>query len=502
MRSSGILLHITSLPSPHGIGTLGKSAMDFVDFLSEAGQSYWQILPIGPTNESSSPYQSYSTFAGNPLLIDLDELVSEGLLKASEVDEIDWGSDPTRVDFKKVRAGRSHLLRSVYRRGYAGQLKAVQKFREDNADWLEDYAFFMALRKHFGTWWGCWPDELRLSFARAGADELGAPYREKLAEDIEYVVFVQYLFFQQWVQLRSYAQRRDVKLFGDIPIYVPLDSADVWSNPSQFQLDEKLMPQAIAGVPPDGFTADGQLWGNPLYKWDQMGMDGYSWWLHRMRRASELFDVVRIDHFRGLASYWSVPAGDTTARRGHWEQGPRAALIDAIKGECPSMSFVAEDLGYPADDVEELLAHSGFPGMEVLEFSFDTRDGGGNMPYQYPINSVCYIGTHDNETARQWLGSAYPKDVNLAKRYLGLSAEEGYVEGLIRGAMASDSKLFVAQMQDWLGLGAEARMNTPGTVGGTNWCWRLFPGALTPDLSRKIATMTSLFGRSARVGGC
>lgn len=492
-RSSGILMHISSLPSPYGIGSLGRDAYAFVDRLVRARQRYWQVLPLGPTSYGDSPYQSFSAFAGNPYFIDLDALAGDGLLDAETLAEIDWGDDPGSVSYERIYAERFGVLREAFTRArYRDELQAeLAAFLRDNADWLEDYALFMALKDAFGGEpWSNWPDALRLHDEDALAAE-----RERLSENITFYQFVQYLFFAQWSRLRAYANERGVSIIGDLPIYVPLDSADVWSAPAEFQLDGDRRPLWVAGVPPDYFTADGQLWGNPIYDWTRMRESGYAWWRRRMRSAAALFDCVRIDHFRGLSSYWRVEAGAETARDGEWVEGPGIEFIETIRRAVPQLEIIAEDLGYLTPDVLALLEASGFPGMKVLQFAFDAREPSNYLPHTYERHCVCCAGTHDNTTVAAWFSEADPDDAAMAARYLGLNEEEGYVWGMLRGGMGSVAELFIAQMQDCLGLGAAARMNTPGTLGGGNWRWRLLPDEFTDALVLRLAETTRLYGR-------
>ena len=492
-RSSGILMPISSLPSPYGIGTLGKAAYDFVDFLAKANQSWWQILPVGPTSFGDSPYQSFSTHAGNPYFIDLDLLCEDGLLKAEEVSAANWGKDPALVDYETIYRNRFDLLRKAADRGWKRDAEAIAAFAEKNAGWLQDYALFMALKRKFDmVSWIEWPDEsvrLRKSAAMERC-------RKELADDIALFVYIQFLFFRQWEKLRAYAHSKGIGIIGDLPIYVSLDSADVWANPKSFQLDDRSVPTEVAGVPPDYFTADGQLWGNPLYDWDAMKKDGFGWWIRRIEGASRLYDILRIDHFRGLESYWAVPYGEKTARNGRWVKGPGMDLMRVLTGWFPNLQFIAEDLGYPTPEVQQLLKDSGLPGMKVLEFAFDSRDTSDHAPHAYTPHCVCYAGTHDNAPLPMWKNEADPADIATACKYLGLNEAEGFHWGVIRGGMSSVADLFVTQMQDYLGLGEGSRMNTPGTLGG-NWQWRMLPGQITPELTEKIADMTRLYGRAA-----
>ena len=491
-RSSGILMPISSLPSPHGIGTLGAEARKFVDFLAAARQSWWQILPVGPTSYGDSPYQSFSAYAGNPYFVDLDLLCKDGLLTPDEVSAVSWGDDPARVDYSAIYNGRFPLLHLAMERGWERDADKVKSFSEENASWLPDYALFMALKRHFGMKsWTDWPDE----DIRLRRPEAVAHYQKALADDIRLFTYIQYLFFRQWEDLRSYAHEKGIGIIGDLPIYVAMDSADVWADPRAFQLDERNVPAEVAGVPPDYFTADGQLWGNPLYDWDAMKADGYTWWIRRIAGASRLYDILRIDHFRGLESYWAVPRGETTAKIGRWVKGPGMDLIGVLTEKFPNIQFIAEDLGYLTTEVRQLLADSGLPGMKVLQFAFDSREAANYLPHTYPRHCVCYAGTHDNSTLMGWKDEAAPADIAMAREYLGLHDEEGFNWGVLRGGQSSVADLFIAQMQDYLGLGSEARMNTPGILGG-NWQWRMLPGQITDELTARIARMTSLYGRS------
>ncbi len=490
-RKSGVLLHISSLPSPCGVGTLGRDAYAFADFLSAAGQSYWQLLPLGPTSVFDSPYQSFSTYAGNPYFIDLDMLAADGLLEEREYAGVDFGADAARTDYGKLYQNRLPVLRKAYARSKPRLTAAIDAFAAAQP-WVADYALFMALKTHFGgAVWTDWPDDA----IRLRAPEALERYRALLADEIGFHVFVQYAFFSQWTALRSYVHAHGVRLIGDLPIYVPLDSADVWTSPGLFQLDGSLRPMAVAGVPPDYFNADGQLWGNPLYDWDAMERTDYRWWIDRVRAAGTLYDVVRIDHFRGLASYWRVPAGETTARTGQWVTGPGMKLIRALKTAMPQLAMIAEDLGYLTPDVAALRREAGLPGMKIIQFAFDSREESDYLPHNYAENCICYTGTHDNTTAAGWFDEASPEDVQKAVAYLGLNEREGYVSGLLRAGLGSVARLFVAQIQDYLGEGGESRMNTPGTVGNGNWRYRVRPGVLTPALAERIRAMTARYGR-------
>ena len=482
-------MHITSLPGPYGVGTMGRYAFSFVDFLKLSGQSYWQILPLNPTGYGDSPYQSCSTFAGNHYLIDLDLLVEEGLLKKKELDQITWNLSETKVSFGLLYHHRLKILRLAYDRFQ--DKKVLDVFCKANSAWLPDFALFMALKNRFGGKpWYDWDEDLK--FRNSKAIEKA---KKELADEIRFHCFTQYLFFKQWSALRAYAHSQGIRIVGDVPIYVPYDSVDVWTNPSQFQLDKKLDPVAVAGCPPDGFTEDGQLWGNPLYRWDVMEADGFTWWIQRLAAAGEMYDVVRLDHFRGLESYWSVPYGDKTARNGKWVKGPGLAFVKAIHKELPKLEMIAEDLGYMTQEVMDLRDASGYPGMKVLQFGFDPKEPSDYLPHTYTRNTVCYTGTHDNMTMRQWFDTATEEEVELATAYMHVTADEGPVWGSIRTAMASVSDICVIQMQDFVEFGGEARMNFPGTLSDSNWTWRAKYDIISPTLSKRIYNMTKLYGR-------
>ena len=491
MRKSGILMHISSLPGGYGVGSMGAAAYAFVDFLVAVGQSCWQILPLSPTGYGDSPYQSFSTFAGNHYLIDLDILIEEGLLRAEELEGIDWGADPGRVDYGKLYNERARLLKLAF-----GRFEENEEFREfvrDNSLWLEDYALFMAIKEHFhGRDWQNWSVSLLMRLR-----PVMEAYREELDEAVRFQYFLQYEFFRQWKALRRYANERGIRIIGDVPIYVPLDSADVWANPELFQLDASRRPTVVAGCPPDGFSADGQLWGNPIYDWDKMHAERYHWWIRRMKAAAKMYDVVRFDHFRGFESYWTVPADAKTAAAGEWRKGPGMNFVGAIKRALPDLHIIAEDLGFVTPEVKKLLSDSGYPGMKVMEFAFDTREPSAKdyLPHCYPSNSVVYSGTHDNLTLKQWFDETCEEDVQNAIGYLGLNEQEGYVWGVIRGAMSSVSDLCIIQMQDYLQIGAEGRMNHPGTLTSANWTWRAKEGFATAELAKKIRSLTERYGR-------
>ena len=488
MRKSGILMHITSLPGPYGVGTMGKNAYAFLEFLHKSGQQSWQMLPLTPTGYGDSPYQSCSAYAGNPYLIDLDTLVRQHLLKKEELLAVDWGNDDTRVDFGKLYNGRTPILKLAYSRFRND--RALNAFMKKNGSWLNDYALYMALKETHGfAPWFRWEEELKTRDPEALEAQ-----RQALAEPIRFSCFVQYLFFKQWTALRKKAEEYGIELIGDVPIYVPYDSVEVWKDPQLFQLDEQLTPTAVAGCPPDAFTADGQLWGNPLYRWDVMEETGYKWWIDRLAAAGKLFDVVRLDHFRGFESYWSVPYGDENARGGKWVQGPGMMFVNALKKNLPNLDFIAEDLGFLTQEVLDLRDDSGYPGMKVLEFAFDSMEPSEYRPHTYTANTVCYTGTHDNMTMRQWFEEASEEAVKVAVDYMALTKKEGYVWGTIRTAMSAVSDRAIVQMQDYLNLGGEARMNFPGKPSG-NWTWRAKKGYLTGSLAARILELTQRYDR-------
>lgn len=492
MRASGILMPVFSLPSRYGIGSFSKSAYQFVDMLKRAGQKYWQILPLCPTSYGDSPYQSFSTYAGNPYFIDLDQLIEEKLLTRKECQACDFGDDPQDIDYGKLYESRFKLLRKAYERANVGEDQEFEAYRRENAWWLDDYALFMAVKDRFdGVAWNEWAEDIRLRWSNA-MDY----YRRELYYEIEFYSYLQFVFMKQWKKLKNYANINGIEIIGDIPIYVAFDSADAWANPELFQFDSENLPTAVAGCPPDGFSADGQLWGNPLYRWDYHRETGFDWWIHRIAYCSELYDVVRIDHFRGFDEYYSIPYGDTTARNGHWEKGPGIALFEAAKNRLGELNIIAEDLGYITDSVKKLVADSGFPGMKVLEFAFDSREKSDYLPYTYEKNSVVYTGTHDNETIAGWYAGLDKSDLKMCTDYMNIDRIPGkeYHWDFIRLAMLSVSDLCVIPIQDYLGLDNRARINHPSTL-GANWRWRLEKGQLSASLLKEIREMTRISGR-------
>lgn len=511
MRKSGILLHISSLPSPYGIGSFGKEAYQFIDQLVKAGQKLWQILPLGQTGYGDSPYQSFSTYAGNPYFIDLETLIEEGLLTKAECDSIDFGSDPRKVNYEKLHLGRLTILKKAYKRANVGENIDFIHYMQSQAYWLDDYSLFMAVKDYFnGKGFHLWPEDIKLRHQYA----LNY-YRELLYFEIEFYKFLQYLFSKQWYTLKSYANNKGIQIIGDIPIYVAYDSADTWSMPELFQLDNEHLPTAVAGCPPDGFAKEGQLWGNPLYQWDYHRHTGYHWWCSRIHYCFQLYDIVRIDHFRGFDEYYSIPYGSKTAIDGHWEKGPGIAVFDTIKYQMGYKTIIAEDLGYVTDSVRWLVNQSGFPGMKVLEFAFDSRDTGcatDYLPYNYIQNSIVYTGTHDNQTLMGWLEDINAQEMEIVLKYIGMEEEyatflknseknsspipifKKITQKLIRLALSSVSDTCIIPMQDYLLQGREYRMNTPSTL-GDNWKYRILKNEFHDDLAEQIAILCKTYGR-------
>lgn len=497
VRSSGVLMPIFSLPSPYGVGTLGRQAREFADFLARSGQSHWQILPIGPTGYGDSPYQSFSSRAGNPYLIDLDELERQGLLEREEYASLPWGDDPERVDYQALYRLRLPVLRRACDRLLSRSPAAFDRFCLLHQSWLDDYALFMALKEQYGgATWLEWPEDIRLRRPRAMAQA-----KKELEDDIRFWQGVQYLFFGQWQEFKSYVNGKGISIVGDLPIYVAGDSADVWAAPEQFLLDGTGRPTLVAGVPPDDYSADGQLWGNPLFRWDRMKQDGYAWWLDRVAFQFEIYDVLRLDHFRGFESYYAIPYGEKTARNGQWLPGPGMDFFRALRRSLGPRPIIAEDLGFLTPEVYQLLADTGFPGMKVLEFGFgDPGEDSEYLPHNYPVHSVAYPGTHDNDTILGWLDSLTPEQAKFARHYLRLSRREGLHWGVLRSLWASPAQLTVVQMQDLLGLDRRARMNTPSTLGG-NWQWRALPEAMGAGLARRLYRETAAYQRLPRPRG-
>ncbi len=480
MRRSGILMHITSLPGPGGIGSLGKEAYAFADFLKASGMAVWQVLPLGPTGYGESPYQSSSVFAGNPMLISCAALREAGLVAYDDGEEF-TPDDPERVDYPAVRENKEKLLRRCFAQSEGKLQKELADFRRENP-WVEDFALFTALKARYGgVMWTKWPDREVRRRQPAALERC----RRELDGEIRYHLFCQYLFFRQWFALKRYCNGLSIRLFGDMPIYVAEDSADTWTHPEAFQLDGEGVPKRVAGVPPDFFSADGQLWGNPLYRWFSLRLHGYGWWVERMAAMAKMYDIVRIDHFIGFANYYSVPQGAPNARTGKWIIGPGKSLFRTLEKKIPGLNIVAEDLGCVNDRVRRLLTAVGYPGMRVLSFGFGSGEDNPHLPANYVTNSVVYTGTHDNDTVRGWIGTADDAALAQARQLLGFDKPEDGPAAFVRAVLASRADTAMIPMQDVLGLGGWARMNRPGTI-GNNWLWRMAPGAATPELAQRL----------------
>ncbi len=492
-RQSGVLMHISSLPGKYGIGSFGQSAYDFVDFLVRTKQRYWQILPLGTTSYGDSPYQSFSAFAGNTYFIDFDILIEEGLLNEVDVKGADFGDDPRKVDYAKIFDARRPIMeKAVARFLKADDLSDYESFVEQNAVWLEVFAEYMAIKEHFDNLaWTEWPDE---AIRRRDAASL-ASYREKLADKLTYHRVTQYLFFKQWLRLKAYANEHHIEIVGDMPIYVAADSADVWAQPHFFKTDAVGKPTCVAGCPPDEFSETGQLWGNPIYDWEAMDKDGYAWWIERLRESFKIYDIVRIDHFRGFESYWEVPAGSETSASGKWVKGPDYKLFAAVKEALGDLNIIAEDLGFMTDEVIELRERTGFPGMKILQFAFNPDDESIDSPHLAPNNSVMYTGTHDNNTVLGW----YKDEIDDATRqymaqYTNRKEYETVPHAMLRTIFASVSFMAIATMQDLLELDSAARMNYPSTIGG-NWTWRMTAEELNPIVEGELYSLTKTYRR-------
>ncbi|WP_343102110.1 4-alpha-glucanotransferase [Romboutsia sp. MSSM.1001216sp_RTP31141st1_G3_RTP31141_220114] len=492
MRRSGMLLPIASLPSKYGIGSFSKEAYDFVDILEKAGQSLWQILPLGPTGYGDSPYQSFSTFAGNPYFIDLDELVKEGLLSEEECNSYDWGSNNKYIDYEKIYLSRFKILRKAYERSNISKNKIFKEYCEINKWWLHDYALYMSIKDSFSSKsWIEWDDDIR-----SRKEETILKYEEKLKDDITFYKYQQYLFTKQWSKLKAYANEKGISIIGDIPIYVALDSSDTWANPELFQLDKDCIPTAVAGCPPDGFSETGQLWGNPLYYWEYHKYTEYEWWIKRIEYSLKLYDVVRIDHFRGFDEYYSIPYGEKTAINGAWEKGPGLDLFKYIKEKLGDVEIIAEDLGFLTESVKQLLKDTGYPGMKILQFAFDSREESDYLPHNYDKNCIVYTGTHDNSTIKGWYEKINPQDKRMCVNYMNNKyTRESIIHwDFICLAMRSVANTCIIPVQDYLGLGNEARINIPSTL-GDNWKWRMNPNCFSKNLIKKIRMLTKLYGR-------
>ncbi len=494
MRASGILLPISSLPSGYGIGSFDKSAFDFVDTLVNAGQSYWQILPMGPTGYGDSPYQSFSTFAGNPYFISLEELVRKGYLTKKDLEDSGLDDDGKYVNYERLYYKRFPLLRKAFANSRIEQTKGFREYVAANEDWLRDYAVFMAVKdSRQGKSFLEWEDALKLRDMETVVD-----FQEKHLEDVQFYMFLQYEFERQWTKLKNYANENGIKIIGDIPIYVALDSADTWAHPELFQVTEDLTPKAVAGCPPDAFSETGQLWGNPLYDWKYHEETGFSWWMKRLEKCFAWYDMVRIDHFRGFDEYYAIPFGEPTAVNGKWEKGPGIRLFEVMREKLGEQNIIAEDLGFLTDSVRKLLKDTKYPGMKVLQFAFDSREESDYMPHNYDSNCVVYTGTHDNQTTLSWWDEMAKGDRDVALRYLNLPGrfvtKKKLTWQLIVMAQRSVADLCIIPAQDYLCLPSTARINTPSTL-GYNWQWRMKKDAFSDKLCKRIAKMTKLYGR-------
>lgn len=492
MRRNGMLLPIASLPSPYGIGGFSKEAYEFIDLLEETGQKLWQILPLGPTSYGDSPYQSFSTFAGNPYFIDLDTLAEKGWLTKEACEASDYGDNESYIDYGRIYNSRFILLKQAFLNSDILSDEKFIEFCKDNQHWLPDYALYMALKnQNDGKSWIEWEEEIRLR-----KPEAVECYKRELEEECNFYEFLQYEFHEQWTKVKEYAHKKGIQIVGDVPIYVAFDSADTWANPELFQLDEKNLPLGVAGCPPDAFSATGQLWGNPLYNWAYHKKTGYDWWLKRIAYCFDLYDIVRIDHFRGFDEYYSIPYGDETAVNGHWEKGPGMDLFNTVKEKLGELDIIAEDLGFLTESVFQLLKDSGYPGMKVLQFAFDPSEDSDYLTYKYQRNCVVYTGTHDNDTTAGWFEKLSDGDKEVALRYMNsfYTPKEEQHWDLIALAMRSTADTCIIPVQDFLGLGSEARINMPSTL-GDNWKWRMTKGAFSEELKEKIRRMTKLYGR-------
>ena len=497
-RAAGILMPVFSLPSSYGIGTLGAEAFDFVDFLAQAGMHYWQVLPMGPTGYGDSPYQTFSTFAGNPYLIDLELLIDDGFLTKKDVARVRFCESEQKIDYYLLYKNRLKVLRKAYegflKKATKEQREAFEKFMSSQKAWLADYTLFMTLKEQFkGEAWNKWPLEYKLRKKKA----LEAA-RIKYADEIAFRQFVEFVFDTQWTDLRAYATAKNIEIIGDLPIYVAYDSADTWANPSLFDLNPDGSPIEVAGCPPDAFSVTGQLWGNPLYKWDEHKRTGYRWWIKRFKKAFDMFDVLRIDHFRGFESYYAIPAAHQTAEHGKWKKGPANALFKAMEQSIGVKKVIAEDLGFLTPAVKKMLATTGYPGMKILQFAFYPNESqayeGDYLPHKYEHNCVVYTGTHDNETTRSWFSSLAKSEQVFTAKYVNVKKKSEVVPALIRAGFASVADTCIIPLPDFLNLDNEARINTPSTLGG-NWVWRVQKGACTKELAAKIRQLAEVYGR-------
>lgn len=489
-RCSGILMPIFSLEGEYGIGTLGKSAYKFADFLKEAGQSLWQILPLGHVTEKGSPYECYSAFAGNVYLIDLEKLVEDNLLRREELQEKNFEHSCREIDYLNLCKEKLQILRRAYLRSKGKFENQIHEFVKKNEYWIEDYALFMALKEEFNVVWNEMDSKIKFRDA-----ETLKYYADILKDKIDFWKFCQYEFFKQWGELKSYVNSLGIKIIGDIPIYVSEDSVDVWAYSKNFKLDENKKPLAVAGCPPDIFTADGQYWGNPIYDWESLDRDNYEWWVNRVKQSAELYDVMRLDHFRGFVSYWAIPYESKKPKDGKWVKGPGIRFFNAIKEQLGELQFIIEDLGNVTEEVVNLKNEIGFPGMKILEFAFDSREKLDYMPHNYTKNNVVYTGTHDNDTIIGWCNrEGAESDFQAAKEYILLSEEEGYNWGFLRATWATVCSIAIAPIQDFLGLDNEFRINIPSDQ-DNSWKWRIEAGSLTEELAKKIYKLTKIYDR-------
>lgn len=489
-RAAGILLHISSLPSNYGIGTFGRSAYEFADFLERSGQTYWQVLPLGPTSYGDSPYQSFSTFAGNPYFIDLDFLVTDGFLEENDLSDICSEKSCDRVDYAEIYEKRFAVLKKAHRNFMQkGDIEAFRSFCERKKNWLEDYSVFMAIKNaHGGKSWREWEKPFYLHNENAIEN-----FKHENYEEIEFWKYLQYEFERQWNNLKNYLNEREIKIIGDLPIYVADDSSDAWASSELFDFDENKNPYNVAGVPPDYFSENGQLWGNPIYNWEFHRKSGYEWWINRIKACSERFDITRIDHFRAFADYYAVPKGSENAKQGEWKKGPGMELFNRIAEKLGDYPIIAEDLGNLSTAARELLKESKLPGMKVLEFGFGSDNPENDcLPYNFVKNSVCYTGTHDNMPVKAWFESNI-SDIGLCSEYMNYTGGD-FTDLFIKEALSTVSNTVIIPMQDWLGLGKESRMNEPSTASG-NWQWRLTKNQLDDELSKRIYHHTKLYGR-------
>lgn len=489
-RSSGILMHISSLPGEYGIGDLGKEAYGFVDFLSKAEQKSWQILPLGVTSFGDSPYQCFSAFAGNPYFIDLNELLMNNFINHEDIEKNNLSNNDKKVNYGLLYINKMAILRKGYRNAKDYLFNELKLYFDSNIEWLREFSLFMAIKvKHENRSWHEWEYQYKIFDSEAVRQ-----FEKDNQDEIYFWVFTQYFFYRQWKRLKHYANEKGINIIGDLPIYVSEDSSDVWSNPKYYALDENLVPKTVAGVPPDGFTDTGQLWGNPIYNWEAMEKDGYKWWVKRMEHSFKTYDILRIDHFRGFESYWEVEYGSETAANGRWVKGPGNRLFDKIKEELGELNIIVEDLGYNTPEVTKMVEESGFPNMKVLQFAFNPNEESEHAPHGFDKDCVVYTSTHDNQTIIGWF-ETLPRDIfEYTAKYLKLNYDEGLNWGMIRAAWSSTANLAIAPMQDFLGLNDEARMNEPGTLGG-NWDWRVEKEQLTNQLADRIKELTKIFWR-------